>query len=185
MPLIGNTHMPLISLNTAAQLTGVSKRTLWRRIASGTLPVERSADPQGRTLVFLEDIAKEIGVPLNSEVIGAIQRADTGLARDQMDLALIFLEAGLTEKALPWLQLAADQSDADAMLTLGETQLNDKKGDPVTGLNWMRRAAIAGHPLALAVIEAFPNRLRNQDHSAKTAYRARTTDHKCDRDCKG
>jgi len=155
--------MTLISLNTAAQLAGVSKRTLWRRIAASTLSASRSADPQGRTLLSLADIAKDIGLTLDGEVIAAILGADTGLARDQLELALIFLEAGLPDKALPWLRLAVKQGDADAMLILGETQLEGRGADTKADLIWIRRAAIAGHPLALAIMEALPGQLTRLD----------------------
>lgn len=155
--------MTLISLNTAAQLAGVSKRTLWRRIAASTLSASRSADPQGRTLLSLADIAKDIGLTLDGEVIAAILGADTGLARDQLELALIFLEAGLPDKALPWLRLAVNQGDADAMLILGETQLEGRGADTKADLIWIRRAAIAGHPLALAIMEALPGQLTRLD----------------------
>ncbi|MCO5762391.1 MAG: hypothetical protein NHG36_12885 [Chromatiaceae bacterium] len=155
--------MTLISLNTAAQLAGVSKRTLWRRIAASTLSASRSADPQGRTLLSLADIAKDIGLTLDGEVIAAILGADTGLARDQLELALIFLEAGLPDKALPWLRLAVKQGDADAMLILGETQLEGRGADTKADLIWIRRAAIAGHPLALAIMEALPGQLTRQE----------------------
>lgn len=152
--------MTLISLNTAAQLMGVSKRTLWRRIATGSLLVSRSADSQGRTQLSLDEIAGDIGLPLDGELIGAIQHADAGQARDQLELALIYLEAKQTDKALPWLQLAANQGDIEAMLILGETQLQGHGADYQAGLNWIRRAAIAGHPLALAVMEALSAQLR-------------------------
>lgn len=155
--------MTLISLNTAAQLAGVSKRTLWRRIAASTLSASRSADPQGRTLLSLADIAKDIGLTLDGEVIAAILGADTGLARDQLELALIFLEAGLPDKALPWLRLAVKQGDADAMLILGETQLEGREADTKADLKWIRHAAIAGHPLALAIMEALPGQLTRQE----------------------
>ncbi len=154
--------MTLISLNTAAQLMGVSKRTLWRRIAAGSLSVSRSTDSQGRTLLSLADIAGDIGLPpegLEREVIATIQHADAGLARDQLELALIYLEAGQKDKALSWLQLAANQGDSEAMLFLGETQLQGKGADSQAGLNWIRRAAIAGHPLALGVMEALSGKL--------------------------
>ena len=158
--------MTLISLNTAAHLMGVSKRTLWRRIAAGNLLVSRSADSQGRTLLSLDAIAGDLGLPLNGEVIATILNADAGLAKDQLELALRFLESGRTVQALPWLELAAQQGDADAMLTVGEVQLESSKDDPAVSLNWIRRAAIAGHPLALAIMEALPGQLRRRDNSA-------------------
>ena len=159
--------MTLINLNTASLLSGVSKRTLWRRIAAGSLSVSRSDDPQGRTLISLADIAQDIGIPLNGEVIAAIRNADAGLARDQLELALTFLEVGQTERALPWLQIAAAHGDVDAMLTLGEIQLDGPVEDPTISLNWIRRAAIAGHPLALAIMEALPGQLRRREGPAE------------------
>ncbi len=151
--------MTLISLNTAAQLMGVSKRTLWRRIATGSLPASRSADSQGRTQLSLDDIAGDVGLPLDGGLVAAIQHADAGQARDQLELALIYLEAGQTDKALSWLQLASNQGDTEAMLILGETQLQAQGTDYQAGLNWIRRAAIAGHPMALAVMEALSGQL--------------------------
>ena len=156
--------MPSISLKTAAQLTGVSKRTLWRRIAAGSLSVARSADPHRRTLLSLDDISKDMVLPLNAEVIAVILGADAGLAREQLELALLFLEKGQVDKALPWLELAAQQGDADAMLTLGESRLADTEADPQAGINWIRRAAIAGHPLAMAIIEALLGELTKWNH---------------------
>ena len=114
----------------------------------------------------MDDIAKDMVLPLSREVVAAIQLADAGLARDQLELALLFLGAGLTEKAMPWLELAAQQGDADAMLTLGETQLSSPVGNPQAGLNWIRRAAIAGHPLALAVMEALPVQYTKRNNPA-------------------
>lgn len=154
--------MTMISLNTAAQLMGVSKRTLWRRIASGSIPVSRTSDSQGRTLLSLEDIAGDTGLPLEGDVLAAIQQADAGLSKAQLKLALIYLEAGLTDKALSWLQLSAYQGETEAMLFLGETQLQGKGADSRAGLNWIRRAAIAGHPLALSIMEALPSQFREQ-----------------------
>ena len=145
--------MTLISLNTAAQLLGVSKRTLWRRIAAGHLLGEKSPDPQGRTLIPLEGIAVNIGLALGAEETAVIQQADAGAAEAKQELALLFLQAGLPERARPWLRLAAQQGCADAMFCLGEAQITGTMTDPAEGLAWIRRAAIAGHPLALAAME--------------------------------
>ena len=167
--------MTLISLNTAAYLTGVSKRTIWRRIAAGNISVVRSADLHGKTLLSLDDIAMDIGLPLEGEIIAAVRNADAGLARDQLELALVFLEAGLAEKALPWLELAAKQGEADAMLTLGETQLSAPAAAPQAGLIWIRRAAIVGHPVALAVMEGLPGQLRGRDNFTECPLQPQTT----------
>lgn len=149
--------MTLISLNTAAQLLGVSKRTLWRRIAAGRLLGEKSPDHQGRTLIPLEAIAAHIGLQLGAEETAVIQQADAGAAAAQQELALILLQAGLPERAQPWLRLAAQQGCADAMFCLGEAQITEPL-DPAEGLTWIRRAAIAGHPLALAVMDGLRER---------------------------
>lgn len=150
--------MTLISLNTAAQLTGVSKRTLWRRIAAGRLLGEKLPDPHGRTLIPLEAIAANIGMSLGAEETAVIQQADGGAAIAQQELAFIFLQAGLPERAQPWLRLAAQQGCADAMFCLGEAQIAAPMADSAEGLAWIRRAAVAGHPLALAVMEGLRGR---------------------------
>ena len=150
--------MILISLNTAAQLLGVSKRTLWRRIAAGRLRGEKAPDSQGRTLIPLGAIAGDVGLPLGAEEAAVIQQADAGAAAAQQELALILLQAGLPERAQPWLRLAAQQGCADAMFCLGEMQIAAPSGDAAEGLTWIRRAAVAGHPLALAVMEGLRER---------------------------
>jgi hypothetical protein len=145
--------MTLISLNTAAHLTGVSKRTLWRRIAAGHLRGEKWPDPHGRTLIPLAAIAADIGLALGDEETAVIQQADAGVAAAQQELALIFLQAGRPDRARPWLDLAAEQGCADALFCLGEARIAAPMTDPTEGLALIRRAAVAGHPLALAVME--------------------------------
>lgn len=52
--------MASITLNTAMSLTGLSKRTLWRRIADGQLRVHDAASGGGggseHTRVLLDDV---------------------------------------------------------------------------------------------------------------------------------
>jgi hypothetical protein len=142
-----------ISLNTSAHLTRVSKHTRWRRIAAGHLRGEKLPDPHGRTLIPLAAIAADIGLALGDEETAVIQQADAGVAAAQQELALIFLQAGRPDRARPWLDLAAEQGYANALFCLGEARIAAPMTDPSEGLALIRRAAVAGHPLALAVME--------------------------------
>ena len=47
--------MPALSLQTAAWVTGISKRTLWRRVGSGQL-ARGPNDAHGRATVALADL---------------------------------------------------------------------------------------------------------------------------------
>ncbi|MGB4335027.1 MAG: hypothetical protein WBJ41_09345 [Chromatiaceae bacterium] len=90
---------------------------------------------------------------LGDEETAVIQQADAGVAAAQQELALIFLQAGRPDRAQPWLDLAAEQGCADALFCLGEARIAAPMTDPTEGLALIRRAAVAGHPLALAVME--------------------------------
>ena len=50
-----------ISLDTAIIVTGVSKRTLWRRLAEGQI-TRQDNDIRGRAMLSLEDLAPMLGV---------------------------------------------------------------------------------------------------------------------------
>jgi hypothetical protein len=121
--------------------------------AAGHLRGEQLPDPHGRTLITLRAIAADIGLALGDEETAVIQQADAGVAAAQQELALIFLPAGRPDRARPWLDLAAEQGCADALFCLGEARIAAPMTDPTEGLALIRRATVAGHPLALAVME--------------------------------
>jgi TPR repeat protein len=153
--------MHLISLKTATELTGLSKRTLWRRIAAGAIFKENGGGPLGRARVALEAIAGDVGVGLGETDMALVERADAGDPAAATDLALLFLAAAAPGKALFWLQSAAERGQADAMHLLGRCYI---AGEAVTcdeaqGLSWIGRAAAQGHAIARLQMEGLSRRV--------------------------
>lgn len=56
----------VVSLDTAALVTGTSKRTLWRRLSAGKLQ-RHSMDERGRVMLALADIAEHICLPFSAD----------------------------------------------------------------------------------------------------------------------
>jgi TPR repeat protein len=138
-----------ITLDTAQLLTGLSRRSLRRRLAAGMLRRERHATlEKGRVplAVLWDDLPPALG-PGEEE---GILRADGGDAEAQNDLALVFMEAGQPDRALPWLQMAADRQYPEAMYWLGRCHIAGQgmERDENAGLEWIRRAAARGHVIA-------------------------------------
>ena len=152
--------MHMVSLRTASELTGLSKRTLWRRIAAGRLFKLNRDEPLARTSVALESIIADIGIPPSDEDLALIQRADGGDPEAQADVALLLMEAGLAGKAVYWLRSAADQGYADAMHWLGRCYVSGEgvDRDEAEGLAWIGRAAAAGHSIAGAQMQRLSQR---------------------------
>lgn len=155
------THIPpkihpmiSISLDTAARLAGQTKRHLRRRIAEGSLAKVNCLDVQGRTHIPLDAIRAHIGYPLTAEDITNILNADSGDPHAQHYVALFFLELDDPERALEWLQLSAQKGYPDAMLLLGEAYTAGLAGgcNSELGIDWIKRAAVAGMVLAQEII---------------------------------
>ena len=152
--------MPRISLNTATALTGISKRTLWRRIADGLL---RTMDPEKRgerAQLDLDEVLPMACIPLASDDIALVVAADAGEAEAQCDLALLFLKAGRPTGALYWLELAAAQSYPEAMYWLGRCHVSGGgvPRDENIGISWLARAASHGHVIAREQMQALQGR---------------------------
>jgi len=148
----------MISLAAAITLTNWSKRTLWRRIADGTLT--RADDDvitdENKAKIHLDAIKAHICVPLALEDFDLIKNADTGDAKAQTDLALIFLSHQKPENAIYWLELAAKRDDANAMYLLGRCY-TDGNGTPKNedlGIMWIAKAASHGHLISQAQMQA-------------------------------
>ncbi|WP_200182570.1 tetratricopeptide repeat protein [Ectothiorhodospira mobilis] len=141
--------MHKITLDTAQQLTGLSRRSLRRRLATAMLRQERSATLE-RGYVPLEALRGDIPVALVAEDDTAIVRADGGDPEAQNDLGLFFMGEGQYDRALPWLQKAAEQEYAEAMYWLGRCHVAGQgvEQDEDAGLEWIRRAAERGHGIA-------------------------------------
>jgi hypothetical protein len=78
--------MTYITLGMAVALTGLSKRTLWRRIADGQLNAQGNADPGEHTRIPLEEIIPLSRLSLEADDHALIRLADMGEAEAQCDL---------------------------------------------------------------------------------------------------
>ena len=144
-----------ISLNTAIIVTGVSKRTLWRRVTDGQI-TRQDNDARGRAMLTLANLVPMLCVPVAPEEYELLSEADAGDADAQNDLAQLFLDADRPDIALHWLQLAVDQEHPDAMHNLAKLHI---KGigvpkDETKGLMWLAKAASCGHPIASQQVAA-------------------------------
>ena len=142
--------MHLITLKTAIHLTGLSRRTLWRRIAVGAFFKTNKDEPLGRTQIPLEALAKDTGLSLTTADMEIIQRADEGDTHAKGEVGLMLLEAGQPERAVYWLELAAQAEEADAMHWLGRCHVAGEgvEADETLGLSWITRAAAKGHVIS-------------------------------------
>lgn len=158
--------MDIISLDAAEAMTGISRRTLWRRVADGGL-ASGHKDARGRTTVALAGVLAAIcehtGVDLAGDDLLALQQADAGDAQAQADVgALLYTSAvaagacaGARSAALYWLRQAAGHDQADAMHWLGTAaaELHTEQGDS-EALMWIARAASQGQAIACQQVQA-------------------------------
>ncbi len=147
--------MPHISLQTAATLTEWSLSTLRRRVADGTLRYAANED-RNKAMICFDSIRNHLCMALEADDIALIQRADTGDAGAQNDLAMLFLAYDKPHGAVYWLELAAKQNFADAMQLLGNCYLkgNGVAKDDNLAMMWIAKAASLGHPIALAQMKS-------------------------------
>lgn len=67
----------LVSVDTAAAVMGVSKRTLWRWLSGGTLQ-RQGLDERGRVMIAFADIAPRLCVALSVSSGGGLACAPCG-----------------------------------------------------------------------------------------------------------
>ncbi|MDI1293907.1 MAG: hypothetical protein PSV18_14345 [Methylobacter sp.] len=148
--------MPNISLQTAATLTEWSLSTLRRRLADGTLRCASHHQDKNKAMICFDSIKNDICMALEADEIELIQRADTGDASAQNDVAVLFLAYDKPQNAVYWLELAAKQNFADAMQLLGNCYLKAKgvAKDDNLAMMWVAKAASLGHPIALAQMKS-------------------------------
>ncbi|MCK0506609.1 tetratricopeptide repeat protein [Aromatoleum anaerobium] len=146
--------MDCISLNTVSSLSGLSKRTLWRRVADGLLRTQTLGAGE-RTLVALDDALALSRLRLEPDDRELIREADAGIAEAQCDLALLFLAQNLPEEAVRWLEPAAQQNCPEAMHWLGRCHIagTGAPADEKAGMEWIARAASRGHATAPRMIQ--------------------------------
>lgn len=154
--------MELISLDSAMVVTGLSKRTFWRRIEDGQI-ARHTDDSRGRAMISVRDIASIICIPVEPEDLELFSEADSGDADAQNDLAQLFLEAGRPDVAIYWLEAAVTQQHADAthhlaMLYIRGTHVEK---DERQGLMWLSKAAVLGHKIAEQQISALMSKAPN------------------------
>lgn len=145
-----------ISLDTAMLVTGISKRTLWRRIADGKI-TRLDNDFRGRAMLALEDLVPLLCVWVEPEDYELLADVDAGDADAQNDLAQLFLDAKRPKIALHWFQLAVDQEHADATHNLSQMYIRGEGGltkDETQGLMLLAKAATLGHPIAKQQVAA-------------------------------
>ncbi len=152
---------PVISVDTAALLMEISKRTLWRHLADGRYR-QLPRDAQGRSTLLLSEAAPKFTVTLSGEsgYPGAndyvlLAHAEQGDPDCQADFAILLLEQDKPHLAVHWFVLAAEQNHADAMYYLSTLY---QQGQGVsqcdeTALVWRSKAAAAGHAIARAQLE--------------------------------
>lgn len=153
--------MNWISIATATTLTGCSESTLRRRIADGS--VQRKPEPgsYGRLMIDLESILPLVTMEVSEEDLALFLAADDGDAIAQTDLALFFLAQNSSKSAIYWLEAAVRQEYANAMHYLGHCYLTGKgvTKDANLGLMWLSKAAVGGHLISQAQMQAIHNRL--------------------------
>lgn len=145
--------MKAISLDTTIVVTGISKRTLWRRLTDGLI-TRMENDERGRAMLAFDDLMPLLCIPVEPEDYELFIDADAGDANAQNDLALLFLDADKPDIALHWLQAAVSGRRSavgvDAMHNLANlyfTGIGVEK-DENTGLMWLAKAAAHGHVIA-------------------------------------
>lgn len=155
--------MKAISLDTAMVVTGISKRTLWRRLTDGVI-ARMANDARGRAMLAVEDLLPLLRVPIEPEGCELLIRADRGDVHAQNDLALLFLEADQPAIALHWLSVAAESGQpdvsADAMHNLALLYIEGSgvPRDENLGLMWLAKAAAHGHVIARKQMAALTQR---------------------------
>ncbi len=151
--------IPCLGLETAIALTGLAKRTLWRRMGEGSLRKLSSSDREGgrgvgassaSTRLVLEDVLNLAGLSLDREQRALLERADSGDVEAQAEMGQMLGQMQRPEAAIYWLQRAADHNHADAMQSLGRCYAAGEgvARDEHLSMMWIARAAALGHSIA-------------------------------------
>jgi len=146
--------MPFISLSAAVSISGLSKRTLWRRIADRSLRTKDGADPREVTQVELDDVLLLSPLHLEPDDHQLILDADAGDPESQCDLALLFLAQNRPAEAVGWLERSASRLYPEALHQLGRCYIagNGVAADEQVGTMWIERAAARGHVIAESLV---------------------------------
>lgn len=142
--------MATITLSTASSLTGLSKRTLWRRVTDGQLHLQGDASLGDHARVLLEEILPLSRLELEPEDFALLLDADAGQAEAQCDLALEFLMQKMPAEAVQWFKAAARQHYPEALHQLGRCHIagTGVEPDEAHGIALITQAASLGHSTA-------------------------------------
>ncbi len=142
-----------ITTQTASLLTGKVTKTIYRWADDGLL---RTRQENGRLQIELVSLAHAIPIPLTASLEEAIQGAESGQASDMHWTGLLFLEGKAPDIALRWFEQAARKGHLDAMDWLARCHANGTGTEPclALALRWLGEAAIHGHPIARAKLDA-------------------------------
>ncbi len=138
-----------VSLATTIAITGLSRRTWWRRISASA--VQRlENDARGRTMLCWADVMPHICISINAEDHPLVLRADAGDAEAQNDIGQRFFVAEKYAIAHYWLQQAVQQDHADAMQWLACCYVAGRgvPKDDNLALMWLAKAAAHGSVIA-------------------------------------
>ncbi|MDR0529634.1 MAG: hypothetical protein LBG69_08515 [Zoogloeaceae bacterium] len=155
--------MSFISLEASIPLTGLSRRTLWRRIADGTLRKlendgqeeegrEEFSSREGspRALLSLSRVLELAGLRLDEKTSERLLAADRGNAEEQLFMGQYFYAQERYALAVYWFQLAAARGSADAMHCLGKCYAFGHGAEKNEELAWMWVAKAAAHEHVIA-----------------------------------
>lgn len=161
--------MNTVSLDAAIAMTGISRRTLWRRMVDGSIPAGEK-DARGRATLALEGVLglthAHTGVTFSIEDREVLLAADGGDAAAQADVGARLYVAGARSAALYWLRQAAEQGDADAAQWLGTAYVaggGQEAPNDSLGLMWVAKAAAQGSEIARRQVAALVGRAVGQD----------------------
>jgi hypothetical protein len=145
--------MTTISIDAASVITGLSKRTWYRRVEEGV--VARSG-AGSRIMIPISEVVPLIGVEMSPEDLDMLAAADAGNAEAQDDMGQLFLASGKLEAAIYWLEQAARQGYPNAMQCLGRCYLAGEgvPKDENLAIMWIAKAAAHGHVIAQGQMQA-------------------------------
>ncbi|MCC6200245.1 MAG: sel1 repeat family protein [Moraxellaceae bacterium] len=152
-------NTPVISIDATSAITGLSRRTWWRRISTGEV-TRVTDDDRGRAMLLWSEVEPRICVPIEPEDKEFILLADAGDAEAQDDIGQLFLMSEKYQAAIYWFEQAAQQNNADAMQWLGHCHINGKgvSKDENLGIMWIAKAAALGHVIAQGQMKGLINR---------------------------
>ncbi|CAI06125.1 hypothetical protein ebA7 [Aromatoleum aromaticum EbN1] len=139
--------MTAITVPTAALILDRTTRTIWRRIADGSLPAITEDD---RQKIPLDAVIREACIPIDPDDYELVTGTDAGDAESQCDLALLFLLRDRPHIAMPLLNLAAKDDYPEALYQIARCHIAGKgvPRDGNAGIMWLARAASRGHSVA-------------------------------------